>query len=597
MCDSGLGQSCWPENNYFKPGIIEQAFGGATALWVFREGKKQVCTRRLARELHNLIRSSKLREPDGLIDILIRSGELEAGLADLGCPAAAVLENLTDLAACAVFGEGDLNRLSACGAWLEALELPTRLFISPPEGFAYYALHPAAFAETAATMVKPGTRYAVVGIRSIGTTLSAVVTAALKQRGAFAERITVRPTGHPYSRVTALTRSETEWVHTHLALDAEFLVVDEGPGLSGSSFLSVGEALLQAGIPCHRVSFLGSREPDVNALRARDAVERWSRFNWRRAQGNAFRSVREYLYLGGGTWRAVLLNRHSDWPASWTQMERLKFLSPDRKWLLKFEGLGRFGQKAQERAACLYEGGFGCELHEAGDGLMAYPFVSGPPLNGEHLSPAVLDRMAAYCAFRAGEFRVAEEPVQQLEEMFRFNLVEEFGGGEAAAEMWDANPDSPDVLPEISTGALANANPVLVDGRMQPHEWLMLSNGTILKTDATSHGDDHFFPGPTDIAWDLAGAIVEWQMDSHTAESFLTRYTRLSGDDPRPRISVFLLAYTVFRMGYSKMASEAEAGTAEESRLRNAYESYRERLKHQLSLLFHTTDLALLKDS
>ena len=26
------------------------------------------------------------------------------------------------------------------------------------------------------------------------------------------------------------------------------------------------------------------------------------------------------------------------------------------------------------------------------------------------------------------------------------------------------------------------------------------------------HGDDHFFPGPTDIAWDLAGTIVEWEL-------------------------------------------------------------------------------------
>ena len=43
--------------------------------------------------------------------------------------------------------------------------------------------------------------------------------------------------------------------------------------------------------------------------------------------------------------------------------------------------------------------------------------------------------------------------------------------------------------------------PVIADSRMQPHEWLLTPAGQVLKTDSGSHGDDHFFPGPTDIAW------------------------------------------------------------------------------------------------
>ena len=42
---------------------------------------------------------------------------------------------------------------------------------------------------------------------------------------------------------------------------------------------------------------------------------------------------------------------------------------------------------------------------------------------------------------------------------------------------------------------------------LAPHEWLRLDDGNVRKTDAIAHGDDHLFPGPTDIAWDLAGAI------------------------------------------------------------------------------------------
>jgi hypothetical protein len=563
-------------------------------VWVFREGKKHVRTRDLVRELQDSICGARLQQPDDLIDVLIRAGELEAGLADHGSPAALVFRNLTDLAAGALVRGRELKQLSACGASLEALELPTSLLISPPEGFAYYALHPLDFAETVAGFAKPGTHYAVVGIRSIGTTLSAVVKAALEQRGACADRITVRPTGHPYARVTQLSEEQRRWVHDQLSRDAEFLIVDEGPGLSGSSFLSVGEALSQAGVPSERVSFLGSRQPDVKTLRARDAVNRWSRFAWRQAQGNAFRRMREFLYVGGGTWRAVLLNGEPDWPASWTQMERLKFVSPDRKWLVKFEGLGRFGKKAKERASCLSQGGFGCAAQDAGDGLMGYPLVSGLSLRAQHLAPAILHRIAEYCGFRAREFRLPEEPVQQLEEMSRFNLIEEFGGGEAAAELWDLSPNDQGAFSEIATGALATGNPVLVDGRMQPHEWLMRSDGTILKTDATSHGDDHFFPGPSDIAWDLAGAIVEWGMDSEAAEFFVSRYARLTNDDPRTRLPAFLLAYTVFRMGYCKMASEAEAGSTEEIRLRDAYERYRNRVTDQLSLLSPRPEMVLM---
>ena len=33
-----------------------------------------------------------------------------------------------------------------------------------------------------------------------------------------------------------------------------------------------------------------------------------------------------------------------------------------------------------------------------------------------------------------------------------------------------------------------------------------------MKVDAAAHGDDHGFPGPVDVAWDLAGAVVEWEL-------------------------------------------------------------------------------------
>jgi hypothetical protein len=540
-------------------------------LWVFRDGKQSIRSREFVLELQQSISTVRLAPSDSerKLDALIRAGELEAALADQAHPAAGPLTKVTDAVAASLASSEEPDHLAASGSSLNALELPEKLLISTPEGFAYYALHPMDFAETAARLAQPGGSYAVIGIRSIGTTLAAVVTAALQKSGVAAERITVRPVGHPYDRSTNFTAEQIHWVQKHNSKDALFLVVDEGPGLSGSSFLSVGEALLNAGVQAERVTFVGSRDPDVKALCTHDAANRWSRFQWRRVTGNACQRFPGSSFLEGGAWRTALLNGESDWPASWTQMERLKILSADRKWLLKFEGLGRFGREARERALCLHDAGFGCDVQEAGDGLLRYPFLQARPLSARDLSAVILERIAEYCAFRARDFRVNDGPAQQLEEMVRVNLAKEF---------------TVEVAPQIHPGDLITNNPVLSDGRMQPHEWLLQADGRIFKTDAISHGDDHFFPGPADIAWDLAGAAVEWQMDSQATDFLLARFAHLTGDDPRPRFPAFLLAYSVFRMGYCKLALSAEAGSPEEIRLRRAYQHYRGEVQRQLAL-------------
>ena len=87
---------------------------------------------------------------------------------------------------------------------------------------------------------------------------------------------------------------------------------------------------------------------------------------------------------------------------------------------------------------------------------------------------------------------------------------------------------------------------MIADGRMQPHEWLLSADGHMLKTDSGSHGDDHFFPGPTDIAWDLAGAMVEWEMTAEQSAILLDLYRQKSGDDAGSRIQHFVIAYWPF---------------------------------------------------
>jgi len=114
---------------------------------------------------------------------------------------------------------------------------------------------------------------------------------------------------------------------------------------------------------------------------------------------------------------------------------------------------------------------------------------------------------------------------------------------------------------------------------MHPHEWVRAADGAAdrktWKTDAASHGDDHFFPGPTDIAWDLAGAIVEWELDAAASAFLLAEYRRRSGDDAEARLPGYLLAYALFQLGYAEMAADAMRGGEEEVRLRHDAQRYR----------------------
>jgi len=169
------------------------------------------------------------------------------------------------------------------------------------------------------------------------------------------------------------------------------------------------------------------------------------------------------------------------------------------------------------------------------------------------LSVTTLERLATYCAFRAEAFSTEIADLNVIERMTGHNLRE-------------LEIDLPVTL--------TIERPAICDGRMQPHEWLLAEDGNMLKTDSGSHGDDHFFPGPADIAWDLAGAIIEWQMDEAQAEVFLEIYRRASGDDARGRIADFTIAYAAFRSAYSRMAANALAGDEEEIRHRRAAAAY-----------------------
>ena len=519
-------------------------------LWIFREGRKEVSGPAFLRELRE-----GLAAHQATIDSLIHAGELEAALADAASQATSLAACVTDALALhlctGTFGADDPERVAS------RIETPCILHISPPEGFTYYALHPLDFARAADLIAESSSAFAVIGIRSIGTTLSAVTAAALRAQGKAAARITVRPSGHPYARAIEFTSDETRWIAEHDALGAQFLIVDEGPGRSGSTFLAVAEALRRVGLAAARITIIGSRQFDPQSLCAADALERWQQFRFISTTPGLNERFQNWKYLGSGDWRIHFFESEHEWPESWTQMERFKVLSPDGREFVKFEGMGRIGKEASERARVLARAGFSPEASNAGDGFICYAAVRGRLLRRPDLNATILERIARYCAFRVSEFGREGDQSSQLEEMLAYNLQEEFG-----REL------------KISAGRLSSTA-VLTDGRMQPYEWIANQSGSLIKTDAISHGDNHFFPGPCGIAWDLAGSAIEWELGPESVDFLLDSFRRFSGVDVLPDFELYLLAYCVFRLGFCKMARSTVRGSMEEERLDFSYRLYR----------------------
>lgn len=281
--------------------VIKAGMAGVNRI-VFRQTVGTMSGQELARRLLGVISKISCFDPGSVLDALVVSGEAECALSDCGWASAAKAAEITDILSAAFVGsEFDEERLQALSHAL-ASDPPKAVRISHPEGFAYYALHPGDFADAMADAgcLDP---VAVVGIRSVGTPLSAVAWAALRKRGVRASRITVRPAGHPYDRTTELNDAQREWVRKERRDGSRFMVVDEGPGLSGSSFLCVAESVTRKGVGAESITLLGTRDVDPGQLCAANAVSRWKRFGWRGVSSRISERFKHSTSLSGGVWR------------------------------------------------------------------------------------------------------------------------------------------------------------------------------------------------------------------------------------------------------------------------------------------------------
>ncbi len=468
----------------------------------------------------------RLRRADP-VDLLIGLGELESGLADAlpdGDPIVRAFRRASIAAASS--GNADLDALLA-------LPLPARVTTSIPEGYAYYGLFPDTYRQAAADFCRECApeRVAVVGIRSIGASLSAVVAAALAAAGCQVASWTVRPRGHPFSRTLPLTpEQEREW---RAFEPAWWAIVDEGPGLSGSSFASVASRLSELGVPDTRIVLFPSWAPSGDGFVSADARERWRRH---RKYCREFALPPDLHDLSAGAWRRSAYAAESEWPAVQPQHERRKLLE-DGRVLWKFAGLGRYGRSRLERAEALWRAGFGPRPLGLENGFLRMEWVAGRPVR--QMTTALADTMARYLAFVRDAFPPGDgAPPALLREMARVN---------AGIEV-----ELPDDAPRSA-----------IDGRMLPQEWIETRSG-YLKADALDHHDDHFLPGSQNIAWDVAGAAVEFGVDALSERLGVTKIL-----DP------YLKAYRAFRLGYATLAARALAGSRDAERFEASMAAYR----------------------
>ncbi|HKU41301.1 MAG TPA: hypothetical protein VJR89_24225, partial [Polyangiales bacterium] len=504
------------------------------------------------------------RDPIGdcALEALLRAGEIECALADLGHEGEPEAARVTDAMASHVLVDCGTSLRSVERA-LRELELPARLRFRTPAGYAHHALDPRQYAALAERIACSHERPNVVlGIRSIGTSLGAIVGEALKLRGFLVQRRSVRPKGHPWARVLLWSERERAFVDQQRRLGAQFLIVDEGPHASGSTFLAVADALESVGVAARDIALCASRMPSPSTLLAKRADERWTRYRCYSAA--PWTNVVACEDLSAGAWRKLAYGENAAaWPACWTQLERVKRLSPDGRWLDKFEGLAPYRDAGFERACVLAQAGYAPPPTLLGHGFVRYPWLGGRPARASDLNEQLLRELARYCAFRLRALPASEADTRGLARMLRTNLDEAFGVDIGDRIRFDVE------------------RAVVPDARLQPFEFRIGAEARLIKTDGHLHGDGPLLPGPTDICWDLAGTIVEWGMNRGQIEQFLSDYTKLSGDRPERRLPAYLLGYCAQRLGEMYVATYS-ASPAERVRLQVAQQIYRTHLERWL---------------
>ncbi|MGK9054578.1 hypothetical protein [Neorhizobium petrolearium] len=531
------------------------------------------------------------RRHETLVRAFILTGELVQGLADreFGIKGADDVSEIQDAGAELLLGQaraimqswrngfaGELPLPEDWPARLEYLDSIEPLRTKRAEGYAFYALYPESYME-AASLSKLTSRTVVIGIRSIGTGLAALVSAALGVGSA----CSLRPTGHPFERRVHVTPALSRRILADP--EADFAIVDEGPGLSGSSFGSVADWLQARGVAPDRLHFFpshagdpGPRASETHRLRWKErprhvvgfddlVLKAWDKKHRLQTWAADLVGVAKPSWrdLSGGAWRAVQHGDPSLWPPSDTQMEKRKFLmeAEGRAWHAKFAGLCGSDTDKARRGSLLSEAGFVPKIAGTCYGFIVEEWVPGasPDRTGMDRRRLV-EHLGRYLGFRARHLPApgGGASIDDLCHMAVFNIGEA-AGSETAEEVRRLIGS-----PGRFRGRLHRVD---TDNRLHPWEWLMTADGRLMKTDALDHNAAHDLVGCQDIAWDVAGACVEFDLSIEERNRVAELVAREADCDLREDVlAVFEACYLGFQIGLWSQA-RARAGGQEAARI------------------------------
>jgi hypothetical protein len=460
-----------------------------------------------------------------LVGALIAAGQLQQGIEDTGCPCDELRIFVHRLAAVAVRSWDsrfrDIGELPAP----PHSQMPHEVELRLPEGFAFYAVYPESYAEAARRLRLLGDPR-VIGIRSIGTTLGAVVAATLNAP----PPITVRPFGDPFARQVELPPGVIEsGVH--------YVIVDEGPGLSGSSFGAVADWLEGRGVPLERIAFLPSHGNDLGPHASLAHRARWNR---------AQRVAAEFdpTFLAERFEMLEPFSIGSPW-------ERRKYLagSEGQRVLLKFAGLGAIGERKLAMARALHAAGLTPEPLGLVHGFLVERWHDDArPLGVDERPVAEIGR---YIGARARLFPAEPSGGATMDElltMCRRNISLAFGDAGARA------------LAQVTLKAQSpRTRRVRTDNKLDRAKWIRLANGKLLKTDALDHHQAHDLIGCQSIEWDVAGAVTEFDLNADESARLIAATGQAIDFD---LLHSYRIAYVAFRLGQARIAGDLTSASA-----------------------------------
>ncbi|MDE3056859.1 MAG: HAD hydrolase family protein [Bacteroidota bacterium] len=401
----------------------------------------------------------------------------------------------------------------------------------------------------------------IVGVRTAGAYFAPLAKAYLSSLGwPNVSWITVRPK-------EGLTRWEKHALRRIRFRHSPVLVIDDYQN-TGQTFLQVSKLLSSRGISPHRVVFLAPKHPFEtgwkNIVRKMTGskvltLEHHELYKNRLMQVPV---VEELMlqYFHGEQWNNVRIQETPEMEKINSQLRlhdadsfqvRLKRLyecyagsrhKPEvQRIIAKSVGWGWLGYHAFIVSKRMH--GFVPECLGLRNGFLFMKWIdSAPEEMNEQLLP---DMLSSYLAVRASTLRLKEDPRSGNPD-YGWGWLEMLGIVRSAYGNYLGRLIDKKLLTDLR-GRL-RCVPVLSDGKLSPGEWLR-SHEKWIKVDFEHHN----FGAPeldvVDPAYDIAGAVFEFQMSENAEEQLIQSYVNRCGDSLlRDRLLLYKILYGVMAM-------------------------------------------------